>query len=379
MPNTKINELAESGQSIWLDNISRSMIKSGKLSELISMGLRGMTSNPTIFDKAISSGQDYSKAIKELHAMGKSVFEIYDDLTVRDVQDAADIFMPVYENTNGLDGYVSLEINPKLAFQTEETVNEGKRLHEKVNRPNVMFKVPATWAGFTAAEELLTEGINVNVTLIFSVEQYRKTAGAYLKGMRRLISKQGHPGRTASVASVFVSRIDTAVDRMIDEKTANERNNDIKNKLRSLRGRAAVANSGLIFREYRDIFKGEDFIQLKKKGTNIQRLLWGSTGTKDPDYSDIKYVTELTGRPTVNTLPQQTLDAFLDHGRVEGSQTMDAKNAENTVASLKEFGINLNKVCDKLLDEGVATFERSFDSLLNTIRSTAGSAKVPEK
>lgn len=369
MSKTVIEELAGFGQSIWLDNINRSMINTGKLKELISMGLRGMTSNPTIFDKAISSGHDYDENIKELHEKGKSTFEIYDELTVKDVQDAADIFKPVFEKTGGLDGYVSLEVNPKLAFQTEETVEEAKRLHKKVNRPNVMFKVPSTEAGFPAVVELLSEGINVNITLIFSLEQYRKTANAYLKGMKRLLDKGGDLGNMASVASVFVSRIDTAVDKLIDDKKSNAQNEDVKNQLSLLRGKSAVANSKLIFKKYLEIFTGNEYLQLKDKGANVQRVLWGSTGTKDPDYSDIKYVTELIGKPTVNTLPEKTIDAFLDHGVVEESLIQNMKEAEDAVDALKTFGIDLDAVCAKLLDEGVVSFEKSFDSLLNTIEN----------
>lgn len=367
MSKTKIEELAEFGQSVWLDSINRSMIENGKLQEMINTGLKGMTSNPTIFDKAISSSTDYDEKIKELHKLGKSTFEIYDELTVRDVQDAADIFKPVYEKTRGFDGYVSLEINPKLAWKTEETIKEGKRLYEKVNRPNVMFKVPSTEAGFGAIEELLSQGINVNVTLIFSLEQYVKTARAFLKGMKRLLEKQGDLSRICSVASVFVSRIDTATDKMIDERISKEQDENIKNKLKSLRGKAAVANSKLIFQKYLEIFSGKEFKPLKDKGTNVQRVLWGSTGTKDPNYSDIKYVSELIGSPTVNTVPEKTLDAFLDHGVIEEALTQNVKEVKEVIGTLKGFGIDLSVICAKLLEDGVIAFEKSFDSLLNTI------------
>lgn len=369
MSKTKIQELAEFGQSLWLDSISRSMIETGKLKEMINSGLRGMTSNPTIFDNAISSGNDYDEEMKRLHKLRKSTFEIYDDLTVRDIQDSADLFKPVYEKTSGLDGYVSLEINPKLAFKTEETIKEGKRLYEKVGRPNVMFKVPSTDAGFGAIEELLSEGINVNITLIFSLEQYEKTAHAFLRGMKRLLKNKGDLSRVSSVASVFVSRIDTAIDRIIDEKISKEQNEDIKTRLRSLRGKAAVANSKTIFKKYIEIFPGKDFEQLKDSGARVQRVLWGSTGTKDPDYSDIKYVTELIGNSTVNTLPQKTIDAFLDHGICKEALTEKVKEAEETINTLKSHGIDINVICAKLLDEGVIAFEKSFDSLLNTIEA----------
>jgi transaldolase len=369
MPKTKIEELARFGQSIWLDSISRSMIKTGKLRELISDGLKGMTSNPTIFDNAISSSSDYDEQMKELHKQNKSTFEIYDDLTVKDVQDAADIFKPVYEKTKGLDGYVSLEVNPKLAFQTEETIEEAKRLHKKVDRPNVMFKVPATEAGFPAITELLSEGININITLIFSRDQYVKTASAYLEGIKKLLKKGGDLSKTASVASVFISRIDTAIDSLIEEKISGDHSPDIINKLTPLKGRAAVANSKLIFKKHLDIFLGRKFLDLRKKGANVQRVLWGSTGTKNPEYSDIKYVTELIGKPTVNTLPQKTLDAFQDHGSCKEALTVDVEKAEEAVKTLGESGIDLNTVCAKLLEDGLAAFEKSFDSLLNTIEN----------
>lgn len=369
MSKTKIEELAVFGQSIWLDSINRSMFKTGKLQEMIDQGLRGMTSNPTIFDKAISSGSVYDEDISQMHMIGRSTFDIYDDLTVSDVQDAADLFRTVYEKSGGLDGYVSLEVNPKLAFQTRETINEAKRLHKKVNRPNVMFKVPSTDAGFPAIEELLSEGINVNITLIFSLEQYIKTADAYLKGLQKLYDSRGDLSRIASVASVFVSRVDTAVDQLIDEKESKELNEDIKSKLLSLRGKAAVANSRLIFKKYLEIFMGEDYLQLQKKGAPVQRVLWGSTGTKDPGYSDIKYVTELIGKPTVNTLPEATLAAFTDHGIIEESLTKNMEEAEDTINSLKSFGIDINVVCAKLLNEGLVSFEKSFDSLLSTIEA----------
>ncbi|MBI5674862.1 MAG: transaldolase [Nitrospirae bacterium] len=359
---SKLDELAKIGQSIWLDNISRSMIESGKLKEEINLGLRGMTSNPSIFDNSISSSADYDEAIKKLAGQGKSTFEIYDDLTIRDVQDAADMFRPVYDKTGGLDGYVSLEINPELAMKTQETIEEGQRLYKKVNRPNVMFKVPSTDAGFEAISELLGGGININVTLIFSLEQYVRTAHAYIEGMKRLLARGGDMSKVHSVASVFVSRIDTAIDKMIDARSGEE-------KLKSFRGKAAVANSKLIFSKYHEIFSGNEFLALKDKGANLQRVLWGSTGTKDPSYSDIKYVTELIGNPTVNTLPDKTLAAFMDHGVIKETITKDAGDAGNIIENLKGFGIDVNEICLKLLDDGVAAFQKSFESLLNAIET----------
>jgi transaldolase len=369
MSENKLERLSESGQSIWLDNISRAMIENGQLEEQIKIGLRGMTSNPSIFDKSISNSTDYDSVIKKLAGEGKSTFQIYDDLTVRDVRDAADMFKPVHEKTNGLDGYVSLEINPDLAMKTRETIEEGKRLFKKVNRQNVMFKVPSTDAGFEAIAELLGSDINVNVTLIFSMDQYIKTARAYIEGMKRLVQGGGDPGRIRSVASVFVSRIDTAVDKLIDEKMETGGSSEAERSLGSLRGKAAVSNSKLIFSKYNEIFSSDDFLSLKDKGANVQRVLWGSTGTKDPSYSDIKYVTELIGNPTVNTLPDKTLNAFLDHGLIEESLTKDVDDARDSLGNLLRTGIDINKVCSKLLDEGVIAFQKSFKSLLNAIET----------
>jgi len=319
-----------------------------------------MTSNPTIFDKAINSGSDYDEQIGELHGKGNTLFETYDDITIKDIQDAADIFRPTYDKTEGLDGYVSLEINPKLAYDTQETIEEGKRLAAKVNRPNVMFKVPATDAGYEAISALLAQGINVNVTLIFSLEQYKKTAAAYLEGIKRLLKNKGNARSVRSVASVFVSRIDTAVDKLLDQLQGQD-------EAASLKGKAAVANSNLIYRAYSKMFSGNEFKEMEKQGAAVQRVLWGSTGTKDPAYSDIKYMEELIARNTVNTVPENTLEAFLDHGVAQETLTPDADEAQGVVNSLQRLGIDINDVCAKLLEDGVVAFEQSFDSLLNAI------------
>ncbi len=370
MAKTTVEQLADFGQSIWLDTISRSMIGSGQLKELIGLGVTGMTSNPTIFEQAISGSSDYDENIKELYKAGKSTFEIYDDLTVRDIQDAADIYRPVYEKTHRLDGYVSLEVNPELAYKTEETIEEGRRLHTKVNRPNVMFKVPATDEGFDAIEALLGDGMNVNTTLIFSIDQYVKTARAFLKGMHKFLNKQGDISRVASVASVFVSRVDTAVDKILD-KAAQSADDATKRKLQALQGKAAVAYAHLIYKKYLDIFSEKEFESLKKKGATLQRVLWGSTGTKNPAYSDIKYVTELIAKNSVNTVPQSTLQAFLDHGAVREALTAAADKSQKIIDDLGNFGIDMNRVCAKLLKDGAAAFTNSFVSLLSTLEKKA--------
>jgi transaldolase len=357
MSRTNIERLSEFGQSIWLDNISRSLIETGRIKELIDLGLRGMTSNPTIFEKSISSSADYDEQITGLLQQERSTFEIYDELTVKDIQDAADIFRPVFDKTNGLDGYVSLEVNPKLAYKTEETIEEGKRLWKKVGRPNLMLKVPSTKEGFKAVEELTASGMNVNVTLIFSLEQYMDATKAYINGMKRVLYNGKDASGVRSVASVFISRVDTVVDKFLDDK---------KEALH-LKGKAAAANTQLIYAKYREVFTSDEFKSLEKKGVNAQRALWGSTSTKNPEYSDIKYVTELIGKDSVNTVPPNTFDAFLDHGIVKEALTGQTDEAGKIITQLKDVGIDVNAVCDELLKAGVKAFEKSFDSLLCSI------------
>ncbi|MEW6088347.1 MAG: transaldolase [bacterium] len=365
MPDNILYDLAAYGQSVWIDSLNRQMIESGFLKDLTAKGLRGLTSNPAIFNNAVCSADSYDKIIKELFADGKTVFEIYDDLTVRDIQDAADIFRPVYEKTNGLDGYVSLEVNPALAYKTSETIEEVKRLHKKVNRKNLMIKIPSTTEGFPAIEECLSEGININITLIFSVEQYLNTARAYLRGMESLIKKGGDAGKVCSVASVFVSRIDTAADKLIEDKINAD--GPLRDKLISLKGRAAAANTRIIYKKYLEIFSSGKYEKIKTFGARPQRLLFGSTGTKNPLYSDIKYVTELIGRGTINTLPEKTLLAFIKHGKVKEAINNDSREAELVIHNLKRAGVDIDKICGRLLDEGVISFKGSFDGLLQAI------------
>lgn len=373
MAKTTIQQLGEFGQSIWLDYISQSLMKSGNLQNLIDLGLRGMTSNPAIFNEAISTSTDYDEKIMRLSEAGKSSFEIYDDLTIHDIQEAADIFLPTYEKTSHLDGYVSLEINPKLAMKAEESMEEGMRLFKKVNRPNVMIKVPATQPGFQAIEELLAQGVNVNVTLIFSLDQYTNTVWAFFKGMKRLAKIKKDLSSTHSVASVFVSRIDTMVDKLLEERIAKENKENAKTKLQSLKGKAAVANARLIYQKFRLMFDSDVFNSLAQSNCQAQRVLWGSTGTKNPLYSDIKYVTELIAKQTVNTLPEKTIRAFLDHGTAKEALTKDPADAPQMIKGPNEFNIDINKVCEKLLLDGVAAFEKSFEALLSSIETKARS------
>ncbi|HSQ79191.1 MAG TPA: transaldolase [Candidatus Bathyarchaeia archaeon] len=372
MGDQAIRDLDAFGQSVWLDHISRDLIQTGHLRSLIDFGLSGMTSNPTIFDQAVGSGAAYDDQIRGLRRGGAAPFDIYDELTTTDVRDAADVFRPVHERTTGLDGYVSLEINPKLADDAKRTIEEGRRLHGKVGRPNVMFKVPATDAGYGAIEELTAAGINVNITLIFSTRQYHETAMAYLRGIRRLIRANGDPSQVRSVASVFVSRIDTAVDRELEALIAGETDARRKELASSLLGRVAVANAHLCYVEFLKIFETDEFRALDEKGATAQRPLWGSTSTKNPAYSDVKYVTELIARDTVNTMPEKTFRAFLDHGRVAEALTADASRSKEVLAGLASLGISIDAVCARLLEDGVRAFDKSLDDLLATIDKKAG-------
>ncbi len=365
MAKTTIQQLADYGQSAWLDHISRSLLEGGKLKDLISQGLRGMTSNPSIFNQAISSSNDYDVKIAQLKGKGKSAFEIYDALTIADIQDATDMFQPVYKATNGLDGYVSLEINPKIAHKIDEQIKEGVRLFQAVGRPNLMVKVPATREGFSVIEELTSRGINVNATLIFSLEQYVFTVEAYLAGLTRLLKNKGKADKLHSVASVFVSRVDTTIDDILEKRAAKDQG------LQSLKGKAAVANCRVIFEQYQNFVNDQRYKTLTSQGANMQRVLWGSTSTKNPRYSDIKYVTELIARPTVNTLPEKTLLAFLDHGRLQDSFISCYGESKQILSDLKAQGIDINSVCADLLYDGVKAFEDAFEALLNAIEKKA--------
>ncbi|MBF0511074.1 MAG: transaldolase [Candidatus Omnitrophica bacterium] len=357
MVQTKLHEIARLGQSLWIDNINRSMITGGKLKALIEKGLRGQTSNPSIFKQAISASADYDEKISRLARDGKSIFEIYDELTIKDVQDAADLFRGVYESTKGLDGYVSLEINPKLGRELDPQLKEGIRLWKKLNRPNVMIKVPATKNGIGVLEGLIAQGINVNATLIFSAEQYSQVAWAYIKGLNQLAKKGGDLSKVHSVASVFVSRVDTSVDKLLDKRAG----------MKGLRGRSAVSNGVVIYHKFQKNFEGQEFKDLKLKGANIQRVLWASTGTKDPQYSDIKYITELIFPDTVNTVPDKTLEAVLDHGIAKRALPLDVAGAQKVLEQLRDLGIDVGVICHQLLDDGLTSFEVSFDDLLLSI------------
>jgi transaldolase len=355
-------ELARLGQSIWYDYIRRALITSGDLQRLIDQGLRGMTSNPAIFEKVISGSADYDEDLKAMAGEDKPVEEIYEALAFKDIVMAADLFRPLYDETQGLDGYVSLEVSPALAHDAEKTVSEGKRLFETLRRPNVMIKVPATKAGIEAIAALIGSGVNVNVTLLFDVEVYRDVAGAYLKGLERLLTfgpqvTGGHKlDRIASVASFFVSRVDSAVDKALERLGRKE-----------LGGKTAVANAKIAYGVFREIFSGPRWEDLSERGARAQRLLWASTGTKNPLYPQTMYIDQLIGPNTVNTVPPDTLKSFLDHGTVKETLAGGMDEAKGHVSSLAVLGIDLKAITRELLDEGIQAFARPFESLMVSI------------
>ena len=356
-----IQKTAELGQSIWLDYILRSFIVSGDLDKLIDMGLGGMTSNPTIFEKAITGSTDYDISIRTLTDEGRSILQIYDELTREDIGMAADLLKPVYDRTDGHDGYVSLEVSPHLAHDTEGTVSEGIRLFTTLNRPNVMIKVPATPEGIVAVEELIQKGVNVNVTLIFSQQQYMDAAQAYIAGLEKRAAEDRPINTIASVASFFVSRVDTAVDQLLSDAGRDD-----------LRGRTAIANAKLAYACFQQTFSGSGWDSIASAGGRLQRPLWASTGTKDPTLSDTLYVDTLIGTHTVNTLPMETLNAFQDHGTPLATISGSLKEASQHVKQVRKLGIDLDQVTDELLLKGVDLFTSSFDSLLEKISQKAG-------
>jgi transaldolase len=361
-----LQQLEELGQSIWYDNIQRNMLGShGELARMIREdGLMGVTSNPTIFEKAIGGSSDYDAALRQLLQQGgkQSSRELFFTLAIEDIQQAADLLLPVYQRTNGRDGYVSLEVSPDLAYNTEKTIAEAKELAHRVNRPNLMIKVPSTREGVPAVEALTAAGINVNATLLFSVERYTEIAQAYIRGLRQRQQQRLPLEHIASVASFFVSRVDTLIDKLLDEKLAAGGNP----KLKKLKGQIAIANAKVAYRVYQRLF-GEEFAALANSGAHPQRLLWGSTGTKNQEYSDVLYIDKLIGRETVNTVPPATYKAFLDHGQPSPTLIQGILEAPALLAQLAEAGINLNAATQQLEDEGVKSFDHSFQTLLAAI------------
>ncbi|MBV8358980.1 MAG: transaldolase [Deltaproteobacteria bacterium] len=364
--NNPLRQLENFGQSIWLDYIRRQLLFSPEFRRLIDEdGLKGMTSNPTIFDKAIADSSDYDDQLAELVRAQKSIDEIYEALTTDDIKRAADALRPLYDATDGRNGFVSYEVSPRLANDTGGTIDAAHRYFELIGRPNLMVKVPATPAGLPAIEQLISEGRNINITLMFSVKHYEAVAEAYLRGLEKR-AQAGLPlARVASVASVFVSRVETLTDKRLEEKLKGRPDEAVA----ALRGTAAVANAKLIYQRFREIFGSDRFKQLQAKGARVQRPLWASTGTKDPAYSDIKYVQELIGPDTVNTMPPATMDAFRDHGVPRATLEQGLTEAAEAVRRLNEAGIDLIEIGEELQREGVELFAKSFADLLATIES----------
>ncbi len=353
-------ELHAFGQSFWYDNIRRKLLQDGTLARLIAEdGLRGMTSNPSIFEKAIGGSDDYDNQMKHLAAEGADTTAVYEALAIADIQAACDLFATLYVASERGDGYVSLEVSPYLARDTEGTVVEARRLFTAVNRPNLMIKVPATPQGIPAIRQLIGEGINVNVTLMFSMAHYEAVANAYIDGLRHLAAAGGDLRKVASVASFFVSRVDSAVDAQLEKMDVPAAN--------GLMGKTAVANSKVVYQRFKELFHGAGFADLAAGGAAVQRLLWASTSTKNPNYSPTMYVDELIGPQTVSTIPPNTVDAFRAHGRVANTLEQDVPAAQAVLAGLAELGIDLAAVTEQLQVEGVDAFAHSFGQLMDTI------------
>jgi transaldolase len=359
MPN-QLQALAAVGQSVWLDNIRRSMFASGELQRLIDLGLRGMTSNPTIFEKAIGSGSDYDEQLGELvdETDPQAVFEA---LAIRDIRSACDLFRDVWESTGGLDGYVSLEVPPTLANDTQGTIDAAQRLWNAVDRPNVMIKIPGTAAGVPAIKASIAAGVNINVTLLFSVDRYENAATAYIEGLEERVARGLPVDRIASVASVFVSRIDNAVDKKVQAKI------DAGEHLAPLLGKAAIASTKLTYQCFLKLVGSERFDALRAKGAHVQRPLWASTSTKNPAYLDVKYVEELLGADTINTMPEETIRAYQDHGDPRATLEQGLAQAHEVFEQLERAGVDYHDVTDTLEREGVEKFAGSFDELLSAL------------
>jgi transaldolase / glucose-6-phosphate isomerase len=376
-----LKALLNFGQSVWLDYIRRDLLTTGELKRLIENdGLRGMTSNPSIFEKAITGSTLYAETLKglesrkDLDAAGR-----YEQLAIKDIQDAADIFRPVYDQSKFRDGYVSLEVSPYLAHKTQETLAEARRLWKTVARPNVMIKVPGTPEGIPAFQQLISEGINVNVTLLFAFDVYVRVAEAYVAGLEQFVKGGGDPSRVASVASFFISRIDTLVDSEIDAKIKTTTNPADIAALKNLLGKVAIANGKLTYQRYKQIFSGPKWDALAAKGAQTQRVLWASTSTKNPAYSDIYYVEELIGKDTVDTIPPATYDAFRDHGKPRNSLEENVEAAHQTMQGLEKAGISMKAATDKLTDDGVKQFSSAFDTLLAAVAQHTSAASAVKK
>jgi transaldolase len=381
MSNENLQKLADYGQSIWMDNLNRSAIESGELkSQIDSLNLRGITSNPSIFEKAIIGNQVYDGDIRAGVEAEKSPEQIYESLIFEDIRNACDIFRPVYDETNGKDGYISIEVSPHLARNMKDTLAEARRFNTAVDRPNVMIKIPGTLEGFAAIEQAIADGINVNVTLLFAVEDYKQAAWAYIRGLETRVQNGQPVDNIASVASFFLSRIDSKVDDALDKRLEAGADAEL---VHSIKGKVAIANAKIAYQAYEDIFSSDRWQALADKGASPQRLLWASTSTKNPDYSDVMYVEELVADNTVNTIPPSTLEAFADHGQPQPDTVhRDVKAAYQVIAHLNhpDIQINLDSVMAELIEEGIDKFIQPYESLMSSIEEkTKAVSETPEQ
>ena len=360
-----IKALFTEGQSVWLDDISRQMLREGKLQQQVEqVGIRGVTSNPTIFEKAIASGNAYDDAVMELLRHDKSAPEIFEAVEVEDIRDACDVLRPIYDQSGGRDGFVSIEVSPGAARDAEGTRVEARRLWTSVDRPNLMVKIPGTLEGAAVVEEMLAEGLNINITLLFSIASYERVANAYVAALEQRHAAGQPVDRVASVASFFVSRVDALVDKLVEEKIGQTDDTARQETMRAVLGKVAVANAKLAYAKFQEIFEGPRFAPLREAGAAVQRPLWASTGTKNPAYSDVLYVEELIGPDTVNTMPGKTIEAFLDHGQVRRTVDQNVDAARQTMRDLEATGVSIDEVTAQLEEEGIASFTKSFDALI---------------
>jgi transaldolase len=369
MADNRIKQLLDLGQSVWQDDISREMLRNGEIQRRIDEGVRGLTSNPTIFEKAIAGGTAYDDQVARLLREGRDAAAIFEALSVADIQQACDLFRPIYDASDGHDGFVSIEVTPGAARDADRTRREAKRLWDEVGRPNLLVKIPGTAEGAPVIEEMLTAGININITLLFSIAAYERVAHAYVKSLKARRAAGKPVARIASVASFFVSRVDTLVDKLLDQKIAGASSDADKAKLQSLKGKAAIANAKLAYLRFQEIFSGDDWEALAAAGAAVQRPLWASTSVKNPAYPDVLYVDNLIGPETINTMPRPTIEAFLDHGVVARTVDRDLDAARQTMADLAAAGIDITAVTDQLEEEGIAAFAKSYDSLLTGVES----------
>ncbi len=366
-----IQQVQQLGQEFWLDYMRRGLLKSGQLQELVNSGITGLTANPTILEKAIIESNDYDEEMADPFFADKKPEDIYESLAIEDIQSAADLFRPVFNKTHGSWGFASLEVSPKLAHDTEGTISEARRLFKALARPNIMIKVPATPEGMPAIRRLTSEGINVNITLLFSLQNYQQVIEAYMAGLEDLINNGGEPSGVTSVASFFLSRIDTAVDNILEKRIQQGEEN-----LHTLSGTAAISSAKMAYQMFKKAFSGDRYAGLRLKGAREQRPLWASTSTKNPHYGDIKYVESLIGPDSINTLPLNTISAFLDHGKAEVTIERDVDAARKNLADLQTAGIDLDKVTAQLLEDGVKSFTDSFNKIMTGITTKKASRQT---